>query len=219
MTALAAAGAIAYRAGHHAIYLNTTNRCSSDCAFCLRAWCDGLYGESLMLDQEPEADEVTQAVELAFLDEPAEEVVFCGFGEPTVRLDIVLAVTEWLRLRRIPARLDTNGHGQLLNPDVDVVAALAAAGLAAVSVSVNAADAGTYEALCRPTFGKAYRAVLRFAEQCLQHDIKTTLTAVAHPDVDLAAVRAIARTMGAGFRARGLATPGGSGATEEGDGR
>ena len=75
----------------------------------------------------------TQAIELAFLDGPADEVVFCGFGEPTMRLDVVLAVTEWLRLRRIRRRLDTNGHGQLLNPDVDVPAALAAAGLDAVT--------------------------------------------------------------------------------------
>ena len=119
-----------------------------------------MYGDDLRLDQEPDADEVTQAIELAFLDGPADEVVFCGFGEPTMRLDVVLAVTEWLRLRRIRSRLDTNGHGQLLNPDVDVPAALAAAGLDAVSVSLNAADPETYDTVCRPVFGKAYRAVL-----------------------------------------------------------
>jgi TatD family-associated radical SAM protein len=201
-----AAGAIAYRGGD-TIYLNITNRCSSSCEFCLRAWTDGVYGESLVLEKEPGVEDVTQAIELAFLDGPADEVAFCGFGEPTMRLDVVLAVTEWLRLRRIPSRLDTNGHGQLLNPDVDVPAALAAAGLDAVSVSLNAADPQTYDALCRPTFGKAYRAVLAFAEQCVRHDIDTTLTAVAHPDVDLDAVAAIAQAMGARFRARGLAAP------------
>jgi GTP 3',8-cyclase len=218
MPGSAQAGAIAYRAGD-AIYLNITNRCSNACDFCLRTWTDGLYGELLVLDAEPEADEVTQAIELAFLDGPVDEVVFCGFGEPTMRLDVVLAVTEWLRPRRIPSRLDTNGHGELLNPETDVPAALAAAGLTAVSVSLNAADSGTYNALCSPMFSKAYRAVLRFAEQCLMHGMQTTLTAVAHPDVDLAAVQAIADTMGAGFRARGMATPRGCGATEEGDER
>ncbi len=205
MTSPATAGAIVYRDGAGTIYLNITNRCSSACEFCLRAWTDGLYGESLVLEQEPEPDDVTQAIELAFMDAPADEVVFCGFGEPTMRLDVVLAVTEWLHLRRIPARLDTNGHGQLLNPDVDVPATLAAAGLTAVSVSLNAADHETYDLLCRPMFGKAYRAVLRFAEECVRHDIKTTLTAVAHPDVDLEAVEALAAAIGAGFRARGLA--------------
>jgi len=198
---------IAYRGSGHAIYLNITNRCSSDCAFCLRAWTDGVYGEVLTLAHEPDFDEVTQAIELEFLEGPAHEVVFCGFGEPTMRLDVVLAVTEWLRLRRIPARLDTNGHGQLLNPNVDVPAALAAAGLGAVTVSLNAADPESYDRTCRPLFGKAYRAVIQFAEQCVQHDIQTTLTAVDYPGADLAGCEAIATALGAAFRARGLATP------------
>jgi GTP 3',8-cyclase len=210
-----AAGAIAYR-GADSIYLNITNRCSSACEFCLRAWTDGVLGESLVLEQEPDSDEVTQAIEFAFLDGPASEVVFCGFGEPTMRLDVVLAVTEWLQLRRIASRLDTNGHGQLLNPDVDVPAALAAAGLRAVSVSLNAADPETYDTICRPVFGKAYRAVLRFAEECVRHDIKTTLTAVTHPSVDLESVEAIARAMGADFHARGLAVPRGRDSAKKG---
>ena len=126
-----------------------------------------------MLEQEPERDDVTQAIELEFLDGPADEVVFCGFGEPTMRLDVVLAVTEWLRLRRIRSRLDTNGHGQLLNPDVDVPAALAAAGLDAVSVSLNAADPETYDRVCRPVFGKAYRAV---------HPVRRRVCATRHRD-------------------------------------
>ena len=137
-TAPTPAGTVAYRAGE-AIYLNLTNRCSSSCEFCIRDWSEGVYGEDLRLDHEPDAEEVTQAIEVAFMDGPADEVVFCGFGEPTMRLDVVLAVTEWLRLRRIRSRLDTNGHGQLLNPDVDVAAALARAGLEAMTISLNAA--------------------------------------------------------------------------------
>ena len=203
----APAGAIAYRGPGGAIYLNITNRCSSSCEFCLREWTDGVYGERLVLDREPEAEEVDQAIELAFLDGPADEVVFCGFGEPTMRLDVVLAVTEWLRLRRIRSRLDTNGHGQLLNPDVDVPAALSAAGLSAVTVSLNAADPESYDRVCRPVFAKSYRAVLRFAEQCLEHGMETTLTAVDYPDADLPGVADIAAAMGAGFRARGYAEP------------
>jgi len=176
----APAGTVAYRAGG-SIYLNVTNRCSSSCEFCIREWADGVYGEDLRLDHEPERDEVTRAIEVAFMDGSAEEVVFCGFGEPTMRLHVVLAVTEWLRLRRIRSRLDTNGHGELLNPDVDVPAALATAGLDAVTVSLNAATPEEYDRVCRPVFTKSYRAVLRFAEQCLAHGIETTLTAVDYP--------------------------------------
>lgn len=200
-------GAIVYRGPGEALYLNITNRCSCACSFCLREWTDGVFGADLVLTGEPDTEEVTQAIELAFLDAPAPEVVFCGFGEPTMRLDVVLAVTEWLRLRRLRSRLDTNGHGQLLNPDVDVPAALAAAGLDAVAVSLNAADPETYDRLCRPTFSKAFRAVLQFAESCLRHGIETTLTAVDHPEVDLEACAALAAAMGAGFRVRRLVTP------------
>jgi len=216
MTATPApAGSVAYRAGD-SIYLNLTNRCSSSCTFCIRDWSDGVYGAHLVLDHEPEVDEVLQAIEIAFADGPADEVVFCGFGEPTMRLDAVLAITEWLRLRRIRSRLDTNGHGDLLNPDVDVPAALASAGMAAVTVSLNAATPEEYDRVCRPVFSKSYRAVLRFAEQCLAHGIETTLTAVDHPGADLPAVADIAAAMGAGFRARAYAAPRGRQAADKG---
>ncbi len=212
----APAGTVSYRAGG-SIYLNVTNRCSSSCEFCIREWADGVYGENLRLDHEPDLLEVTQAVEVAFIDGPADEVVFCGFGEPTMRLDVVLAVTEWLRLRRVRSRLDTNGHGELLNPDVDVPAALAAAGLDAVTISVNAATPEEYDRVCRPVFTKSYRAVLRFAEQCLAHGIETTLTAVDYPGADLPAVADLAAALGAGFRARGYAAPRARAAAEKGD--
>jgi GTP 3',8-cyclase len=203
----AAQGAIVYRGRSDSIYLNVTNRCSCSCGFCIREFSDGVYGEVLTLDHEPDLDEVTAEIELAFMDGPADEVVFCGFGEPTLRLDLVLAVTEWLRLRRLRSRLVTNGHGQLLNPETDVPAALAAAGLSAATVSLNAADPATYDLLCRPTFGKAHRAVIRFAEECVRHGIETTLTAVDTPDADAEGCEAVARAIGAGFRLRALAPP------------
>jgi TatD family-associated radical SAM protein len=198
-------GKIAYR-GKSNLYLNITNRCSSDCTFCLRTFSDTVYGEPLHLLTEPSSEEVEQAIELAFLDGAVDEVVFCGLGEPTMRLDAVLAVTEWLNLRRVPTRLNTNGHGQLLNPDVDVPAALAQAGLRAVSVSLNFAEPEVYDLICRPIFAKTHRAVIRFAEECVQHGIATTITAVDQPQADLAGCEASARAVGARFRARGLVT-------------
>lgn len=203
----ACAGTIAYRGTGDSLYLNLTNRCSSSCVFCLRDWSDGVYGERLVLDREPGVEEVTMAIETAFLDDLADEVVFCGFGEPTMRLDVVLAVAEWLRLRRIRSRLDTNGHGELLNPELDVPAALAAAGLNATNISLNAADPETYERICQPVFAKSYRAVLRFAEQCARQGIDTTLTAVDFPGAELPAIADLAAALGAGFRVRSLATP------------
>jgi TatD DNase family protein len=131
--------------------------------------------------------------------------VFCGLGEPTLRLAEVLAVTEWLRLRRVPVRLDTNGLGQLANPGLEVVPALVAVGLDGVSVSLNAADPETYDRLCRPIYSKAFRAVIAFATECIRAGLPTTLTVVDHPEVDAAACAALAERLGAGFRVRARA--------------
>lgn len=197
---------IAYRAKGN-IYLNITNRCSSDCVFCLKTFTDTVYGYNLRLEREPATEEILQELELAFLDGPAEEVVFVGFGEPTLRLDEVIAVTEWLKVRRIRSRLDTNGHGQLLHPQRQVVAELAAAGLDAVSVSLVAHNAEVYNLLCRPLHDKAFRAVIRFAEECIAAGIATRLTVVDLPEVDIEACRSIAEKMGADFLVRPLLTP------------
>jgi cyclic pyranopterin phosphate synthase len=197
-------GVIAYH-GKGNIYLNITSRCTCACTFCLREFTDEVYGYPLLLDHEPSFDEITQAVEAAFLAEPGDEVVFCGLGEPTLRLPEVLAVTEWLRLRRIPARLDTNGLGQLANPAVDVVPALVQAGLRGVSVSLNASDPETYDRLCRPIYTKAFRSVLAFTRECIAAGLKTTVTVVDHPDVDVEECAALAEQMGAAFRVRGRA--------------
>jgi cyclic pyranopterin phosphate synthase len=206
---------IAYR-GKGNIYLNITDRCSCSCEFCLAEFTHEVFGYDLTLRAEPDVDDIERAIELAFLDGPADEVVFCGLGEPTMRLDDVLAVTEWLRLRRIPSRLVTNGHGALLNPDRDVAAELAAAGLAAATVSLVAADPATYDELCRPMFSKAHRAVIKFAQRCVEEGVATTLTAVEQPGVDLADCEALARAIGAEFRARQLVVAPGRTRTIEG---
>jgi GTP 3',8-cyclase len=192
---------IVYR-GRGNIYLNLTNRCSCDCDFCFRRFTHEVFGAELTLAAEPTVEELTQAIEREFLEGPADEVAFCGMGEPTMRLDLVLAVTEWLTNRRIVSRLVTNGHGQLLNPDIEVVPALAKVGLSAATISLDAADPQAYDLLCRPIFSKAHRAVISFAQDCVRHGIATTLTAVDLPEADLPGCEAIAVAIGASFRPR-----------------
>ncbi len=194
-----------YRGGAN-LYINLTNRCSAGCVFCLRRFTREVYGYDLSLevDQEPEAADVIAALELEFLDLAPEEVVFTGLGEPTLRFDVILAVTEWLRTRRLRVRLDTNGHAALLNPDRDVVAELVTAGLAAVSVSMNAHDEVTYDQVCKPIFSKAYRVVLRFIRECVDAGIEVTATVVDVPEVDVEGAAAVADDLGATFRVRRL---------------
>ena len=199
-------GKIAYR-GKGNIYLNITNRCSSDCGFCLRTFTDEVYGEPLVLAGEPSVEEIERAIELAFLDGPADEVVFCGFGEPTLRLDAVTAVSEWLRARRLPLPSGHQRPRPARQPVYRGRARPRPAGLTAATVSLNAADPEAYELICRPMFSKAHRAVIRFAEECVRHDIATTLTAVDVPEADVEACAALAADIGAGFRARSLVRP------------
>lgn len=198
--------AIAYR-GKGNIYLNITNRCPSDCSFCLAKFTDTVFGYNLRLEQDPGLEEILVDLERAFMDGPAGAVVFAGLGEPTMRLDIVLRITEWLKLRRVPSRLDTNGLGALINPGRNVPAELAGAGLDAVSVSLVAHNSAVYNHLCRPIYTKAYREVLRFSQACIGEGISTELTVVELPEVDIEACRSIAERMGASFRVRPLITP------------
>lgn len=189
------------------LYVNLTNRCSCACTFCLREFTTSLYGYDLLLGHEPGAEEVTRHIELAMGPRSVDEVVFCGLGEPTLRLDVVLAVTEWCRVRRLTTRLDTNGLGSLANPGRDVPTELAAAGLDAVSVSLNAPDPISYDQICRPLYDKAFREVVRFARACVDKGIRTTLTALDGVGADLAGCAAVAAHVGAEFRVRGAALP------------
>lgn len=197
---------IAYRAKGD-VYLNITNRCSADCTFCLAKFTDRVYGNDLKLEDDPPLEDIFRELELIFQEGPTGNVSFVGLGEPTMRLDVVLKVTEWLKTRRIASRLVTNGHAQLLYPERDVAAELAAAGLEEVSVSLVAHNSEVYNQLCRPMFSKAYRAVLKFAEACQAQGIRVTLTVIDLPEVDIEACRSIAEKMGAGFRVRPLITP------------
>lgn len=183
------------------LYLNITNRCSADCVFCIRNFSDGVYGYRLRLSRDPAEEEILRELEKLDLSR-YREVVFTGFGEPTCRLDAVLHLTEWLHRRGIAVRLDTNGHAALLHPGRDVVAELKAAGLAAVSVSLNAESEERYNRLCRPALKGSYRAMLEFAEKAVQAGIRTQMTVVGQTEIDIPACERIAAGLGASFRVR-----------------
>lgn len=131
------------------------------------------------------------------------ELVFCGFGEPTERLDAMLAVARWVRQRyaTLRVRVNTNGHGYLLNGGRDVAAELKAAGVNNVSVSLNAGDAETYNEVCKPTIQGAYQGVLDFIERA-KPVLDVEATAVRLPEVDLGKAKAVADGLGVAFRVR-----------------
>jgi TatD family-associated radical SAM protein len=131
------------------------------------------------------------------------EVVFCGFGEPTERLDLLLEVARWIgqHYGNVAVRVNTNGHGIVLNAGRDVVAELKAVGVDKVSVSLNAHGEEAYNEICKPAFGGAYAAVLEFIEKA-KRVLDVEVTAVTTPEVDLHKVEALAKRMGVKFRLR-----------------
>lgn len=190
------------------LYLNLTNRCPVACRFCIkRGWEMQFRGQDLHLEREPELDELLPALERRFETLPPREVVFCGYGECTYRLDLVSAIGLNLRLHRkgVRVRLDTIGLGSLIwGRDISRQLALC---LDSVSVSLNTADAAQWEELHRPApafQGGGFQAAKDFIEACVRAGLDTRVTAVAQPGVDLAAVAALAGRLGAGFAARPL---------------
>ena len=185
------------------LYLNITNRCTNECYFCVRYESDTLWGYNLRLDREPTVDEILKAV-----GDPARyrEIVFCGYGEPTVRLDVVLEVGEQLRALGGRVRLDTNGHGSLIwNRNVVPEHARA---VDAGSGSQNDPDAAPDASICGPKFGAAtFDHVVAFIRQCVKARVPVTVSAVDVPEVDLGEVRALARELDVPLRARGSGAP------------
>ena len=154
------------------IYINLTNQCTNACAFCIRNNGDGAYGSnSLWLEKEPSAKETLEAVQALFFP-GCKEFVFCGYGEPTYRLDDILWLVDTLKERfgdkLPPVRINTNGHANLINgrnvcPELkDRIHTL--------SISLNSINAADYVALCHPIQGEvAYQAMLDFAAQAANY--------------------------------------------------
>jgi len=186
------------------LYLNITNQCSNACYFCLKRYKRCVGGFNLILTQEPNTEQITSELAKASHMRNWDSVVFCGFGEPTERLDVLLDLARWTKKdsrRSMQIRLDTNGHGYVLNPGREVVELLKAAGVEKVSVSLNAGDMETYVEICKPLIPEAYRAVLDFILKA-KLMLEVEVTAVRVPEVDLAKVQVVADGLGVKFKVR-----------------
>ena len=142
-----------------AAYVNLTNRCTNDCVFCLRRNRSGVGEYNLWLEREPEAKDVIAALKE---QEEYRELVFCGFGEPTIRLDVLLKVAEYAKRMGKKVRVDTNGHASAFHHR-DAAAEMKGR-VDAVSVSLNAVTPKMYQKRCRSRYGEqAFFYMLEFA--------------------------------------------------------
>lgn len=187
-----------------ALYLNVTSGCTLACVFCpkIRDRDFTLAGYDLALRVNPEADQVWAAACAAGLAGRS-EVVFTGFGEPTRRLPVVVDLIRRLKasgVRRV--RIDTDGLASL-REGRDVPPELAAAGLDAISVSINAADAATYARICPSKYGEAaYPAVKEFIASAVRHLPEVAASCVGMDGLSEEDCRQVVASLGARFRWR-----------------
>lgn len=194
---------ILYELGRN-LYVNLTNRCPCRCAFCIRQKSKGVgTGDDLWLEHEPDFDEVVHAFEEKELSS-YDAVVFCGYGEPLERIDLLLAVCKYLKEKDPDCniRVNTNGLSDLIHgfPTARLLSGL----VDAVSVSLNAPDAAAYNQLCRPVFGeKAFDAMLSFAKECKRFLPEAVLSVVdCIPAKALEECRSVAREAGLALHVR-----------------
>ncbi|MGN1014241.1 MAG: TIGR04100 family radical SAM protein [Butyricicoccus sp.] len=189
---------------HSGLYVNLTNRCPCACTFCLRQTMDRVGNSGgLWLEHEPSVDEVKQAMRVLDMSK-YEEVVFCGFGEPTERLDALLEVAAFVKQEyALPIRINTNGLGDLVNGES--IAPRLRGLVDTVSISLNTPNAEEYLKLTRSKFGEhSFDAMLAFAESCREvvpHVVMTTVdTTISHEEEEQC--RAICERVGAAYRIR-----------------
>lgn len=164
---------------HSGLYVNMTNKCPCACVFCLRQTKEEMENSgSLWLEREPTVDEVID--EFAKFDmKKYSEVVFCGFGEPTERLDDLLKVAEFVKKTYdIPTRINTNGLSDLIHQKN--TAPMFEGLIDTVSISLNTPNRDRFFELTRSKFGiESFDAMLKFAENVKKYVKKVVLTTVS----------------------------------------
>lgn len=186
------------------IYVNITNRCPCACTFCLRKNGDSIFGsDPLWLDREPTVKEICESIDGWNLSE-YNEVVFCGYGEPTERLDDLLEVAKYIKSKSdIKIRINTNGLADLIwgKKTVPRLKGL----IDAVSVSLNTTNKEDYLKIVRPKFGiDSYDAMLSFTKDCTEYvpNVMMTVVDVVTTKEEQEICKKICESVGATLRVR-----------------
>ena len=186
------------------LYINLTNKCPNACEFCIRNFTNSLGdADSLVLKEDPSVEEVKKELERWDVSR-YDEVVFCGYGEPTERLPELLELARHIKAKYgKQIRINTNGLADLIwgrptEPDLKGV-------IDAVSVSMNEADAQKYYDLCHPRFGlKSYDAVIKYIEDVRKYVPYVAVSVVtgAISRESVAICQAKAKELGVAFKMR-----------------
>ncbi len=183
----------------NAIYVNTTSSCSNVCEFCIKFFARGVDGYDLTLAEDPGVNETLDQIQ-KLATAGVSDIVFCGLGESTYRLDFMEKIADIYKAKGFKIRLNTNGHGNIINK-CDIVPRLAAF-LDSISISLNAHNKVLYDKICNPEFDDAYNEMLDFSKKCVGKIAEVWLTVIDMPGVDKTACKKIAEDIGAKFRIR-----------------
>lgn len=182
-------------------YINIGKTCTLRCSFCPKQhgrW--QVHDYNLKLARMPSAAQLIDALgDISQVD----EVVFCGFSEPTLRLKVLLQVAIWIKAQGGYVRLNTDGLGNLVHGR-NILPALGDC-VDAMSISLNAQSEALYDQFCQPQLPGAYQALRDFIELAPRYIKQVTVTAIEGlAGVDIPACEAIAAQAGATFRRRRL---------------
>lgn len=197
-----AMGTVLYDYGR-GLYANITNKCPCRCEFCIRDMTEGLgSADSLWLQREPTVDEFIEILKKTDI-ESYDELVFCGYGEPTERLDDLLQIAGYVKANtHLKVRINTNGLSDLINKKETVP--MMAGIIDCVSVSLNQSDAKKYQSLCHSRFGeKSFDAMLAFTKEAQKYIPEVAMSVVGViPVDDIEKCRHIAADLGINLRVR-----------------
>lgn len=158
-------------------YVNLTNRCQNACSFCIRNNGDGVAGTPLWLDNEGSVDDVMACYNKIQPRLKTNEIVFCGYGEPTEALELLKECAKRFKALGLKTRLNTNGLGSL-SAGRSIACELKGV-IDTVSVSLNSFDSQSYLDITNSKFGlKAFDGVLDFIKDCKEEGINTVVTVV-----------------------------------------
>lgn len=183
------------------LYINSTNRCTSNCDFCPRLVEPVVKGHYLRIKKEPTSKTIIDNIKKFGDPKRFDEVVFCGYGEPTTRIEIVKEVAGWLKDNGCKTRINTNGHANLI-AQKNVLSDLKGL-FDTISISLNFHSPDLYNKHCHPIFKKTWEGILDFAQKAKQVSPKVVLSVVSGAkDVDVEKCRKIAEKIGVNFRER-----------------
>ncbi len=187
------------------IYINLTNLCTNDCVFCIRAIKDDVVGANLFLSEEKvDMTELKKQLD-EIHPENYKEIVFCGYGEPMLRLEELKETAKYIREKypNLKIRINTNGQANLVYKR-NVVPELVGL-IDSVSVSFNGENEEVYNAISLPKLPNAYGAMKEFIKECVKHNIETTATIVTgykNYNVNLESCKSQIEALGVNFRER-----------------